>query len=114
MWTAENSPTILFTASLTSVSLDTSQCTGRARQPLLAIAAAVASAALASRSTQATAAPASAKASEIARPIPLPAPVTTADFPASEQLSVTIIASPTKRRQPQFGQDRPPERADSV
>src|SRR4029079_14764533 len=100
MGTAENSPTILFTASSTSVSLATSQCTGRARQPLFAIAADVASAGLASSSKQATAAPASAKASEIARPIPLPAPVTTADFPANEQLSVSVIACPTKRPQP--------------
>src|SRR6478736_5702520 len=88
---AGNLAKIAFAAASTPTLLPTSQHTDKAWTPFFATTAAVASAACASTSTQATAAPASPKAREIARPIPLPAPVTTADFPASEYLLVVAI-----------------------
>src|SRR6476660_5359854 len=111
---AGNLAKIAFAAASTPTLLPTSQHTDKAWTSFFATTAAVASAACASRSTQATAAPASPKASAIARPIPLPAPVTTADFPASEYLSGNIIGSSMKWPESQHGRGKPPERADLV
>src|SRR6516164_2745221 len=67
----------------TSASLDTSQCTARARLPNAAMAARVSSSRRSLTSAMTRSAPCRAMASAVPRPIPLAPPVTTATFPAS-------------------------------
>src|SRR5262249_52101962 len=52
-----------------------------------------------SRSAQATAAPALAKVSAMARPMPFPAPVTRATFPASDELVTALSSRFTRKHQ---------------
>src|SRR5215471_2895891 len=66
-----------------SASTETSQRRAIARPPAVLTRRAVSSTKATSISQEPTAAPASAKASEIARPIPPPAPLTSATFPVS-------------------------------
>ena len=67
-----------------SSSLFTSPCTAMARRPSASISALTACRSASVRANSATSAPALASVTAHARPIPLPAPVTTATFPSSE------------------------------
>src|SRR3984957_17849902 len=78
-------------AAPTWVISETSALTARARPPASAISSAVSMAASATRSTTAAAAPSRANRVAAARPIPEPAPVTTATWP----LSLPAIGSPS-------------------
>ena len=77
---ASSAPAIIRRQSRAS---ETSARAKMARPPVSAIMAAVSEPAQSSMSTAATAAPSRAKRSAVWRPIPLPAPVISADFPAS-------------------------------
>src|SRR5215213_4469810 len=77
------SRTVRSTRSLISLEDVTSQGTARTRPPCTARMSAVSSLPAASMSAKTTSAPSVAKAAAVARPMPLPAPVTTATFPAN-------------------------------
>src|ERR671921_695864 len=81
------------TRSLTSLEDVTSQWTARTRPPCTARMSAVSSLPAVSMSAKTTSAPSVAKAVAVARPMPLPAPVTRATFPANLRSVIFRLAS---------------------
>src|SRR5713226_8187749 len=94
------------TARSTSAALLVSPWKALARPPALAIRVAVSSAEAPSRSSAATEAPPAPRASAIARPIPEPAPVTT----ANRSLSAIAKSSPPSYLSPRLAADPPSPR----
>ncbi len=83
MWIAPKAVMASAAIRVTLHSSATSVLTKSARPPAFWIVPAVSRPVASSRSAITTAAPSSAKSSAVARPIPAPAPVITATFPAS-------------------------------
>src|SRR6266545_5755493 len=88
-----NSATVRVVASSTSAASATLARIATARPPVATILAVVSSAASARRSTTATAAPSSANSSAAARPMPEPAPVTSATRPSNLPVMIRPLLS---------------------
>src|SRR5262245_53736935 len=93
--------TVSFTTRRQSPSRETSAACARARAPASAMLLATSCAASSERSTSATDAPSRPKASAVARPIPEPAPVTSATLPskrrcepAPDGLAISVLLPP--------------------